>query len=57
VLKELQRCLTHLSEGDEGIVPAAGALRMSLNTLGAVTGRVYDEELLDNIFSRFCVGK
>jgi len=56
-LQELQRCLTHLFEGDEAIVLAAGALRMALNMLGAVTGRVYDEELLDSIFSRFCVGK
>lgn len=32
-------------------------LRSSLECLGQVTGRVYHEELLDNIFSRFCIGK
>jgi tRNA modification GTPase len=32
-------------------------LRSALEYLGQVTGRVYHEELLDNIFSRFCIGK
>lgn len=36
---------------------AASRLRMALETLGTVTGRVYHEELLNNIFSRFCIGK
>jgi len=38
-------------------VIAASALRMALEALGRVTGRVYEEELLDSIFSRFCIGK
>jgi tRNA modification GTPase len=36
---------------------AASRLRMALETLGSVTGRIYHEELLNNIFSRFCIGK
>lgn len=36
---------------------AASRLRLSLETLGTVTGRVYHEELLNNIFGRFCIGK
>jgi len=36
---------------------AASRLRLALETLGSVTGRVYHEELLNNIFSRFCIGK
>ncbi len=35
----------------------ASRLRMALETLGTATGRVYHEELLNNIFSRFCIGK
>lgn len=36
---------------------AASRLRLALETLGTVTGRIYHEELLNNIFSRFCIGK
>lgn len=46
-----------LAEGPAGIVLAAGALRDGAEALGRITGRVYSDELLDRIFSRFCVGK
>jgi tRNA modification GTPase len=36
---------------------ACDHLRSALEQLGEVTGRVYHEELLENIFSRFCIGK
>jgi tRNA modification GTPase len=36
---------------------AASRLRGALETLGEVTGRTYHEELLNTIFSRFCIGK
>lgn len=32
-------------------------VRESLNALGEITGETATEEILDNIFSRFCVGK
>ena len=32
-------------------------LRNIWNLLGEITGETYDEELLDQLFSRFCVGK
>ncbi len=36
---------------------ACDHLRSALEHLGYVTGRTYHDELLDNIFSRFCIGK
>ncbi|MDZ8117897.1 tRNA uridine-5-carboxymethylaminomethyl(34) synthesis GTPase MnmE [Pontiella agarivorans] len=42
---------------EENAVLAAEHLRSALEFLGQVTGRSYHEELLDNIFSRFCIGK
>lgn len=33
------------------------ALRMLAETLGRLVGAVYGEDLLENLFSRFCVGK
>ena len=36
---------------------ACDHLRSALEHVGQVTGRTYHEELLDNIFSRFCIGK
>ena len=32
-------------------------LRMSLNSLGEITGEVSNEDILNEIFSKFCVGK
>lgn len=55
VLNEAQSQMEHA--GDEWIVIAAGFIREALEELGKATGRVYSEELLDHIFSRFCIGK
>ncbi len=35
----------------------AAELRVALDALGEVTGRVYTDDVLDRIFSRFCIGK
>ncbi len=35
----------------------AAAVRSALDALGEVVGAVYTEDLLDRIFSRFCIGK
>ena len=48
----LDRCLT-------AALPelAAEDLRLALRSLGAVTGTIHVEELLDTIFKDFCIGK
>ncbi len=32
-------------------------LRQVINEIDEITGRIYNEEILDDIFSRFCIGK
>ena len=55
---EAQKARGLLEQGmEENTVLAAEHLRDALEFLGQVTGRTYHEELLDNIFSRFCIGK
>jgi tRNA modification GTPase len=42
---------------DEALVLSVPMLREALMRLGEVTGREYHEDLLDQVFSRFCIGK
>ncbi len=51
----LQRARELAPSGQEELV--AAEIRTSLDQLGKVTGAVYTEDVLDHIFSRFCVGK
>ena len=55
---EIDRALDLLEKlpGDNTVL-AAECLRSALESVGLVTGRVYQEELLAGIFSRFCIGK
>jgi len=46
-----------LTAGSDHLVIAAGHLRAAAEALGRIVGRVYSDDLLDAIFSRFCVGK
>ncbi|HNX35143.1 MAG TPA: tRNA uridine-5-carboxymethylaminomethyl(34) synthesis GTPase MnmE [Kiritimatiellia bacterium] len=48
---------TELTSGPKGLVLAARHLRDAAEALGRIVGRVYTDDLLDMIFSRFCVGK
>ena len=36
---------------------AAAEIRVALEELGKVVGAVYTDDILDRIFSRFCIGK
>jgi tRNA modification GTPase len=57
------RCLDHLRRGhemvlfDEPVDLLAVELRGALDELGEMVGAVYTDDLLDRIFSRFCIGK
>ena len=48
-------CRIVRSESGEELV--AAELRVALDELGKVVGAVYTDDVLDRIFSRFCVGK
>lgn len=59
----LEQAITHLDQALDGI--ASGMpddcitidLTSALNTLGEITGETVNDELLEIIFSRFCIGK
>lgn len=60
------RCRGHVSDALAAlcrIAPAgppeltAADLRAALDAVGAMAGAVYTNDLLDRIFSRFCIGK
>jgi len=48
------RALNASGEGEELI---AAELRLALGELGRVVGAVYTDDILDRVFSRFCIGK
>jgi tRNA modification GTPase len=59
----LERCLDHLRRAHANVLEddppelLALELRGSLDELGAMAGAVYTDDLLDRVFSRFCIGK
>lgn len=46
--------VVQLGEGQEFV---AAELRLAIDAIGQVTGKVYTDDILDKIFSRFCIGK
>ncbi|MGE4488299.1 MAG: tRNA uridine-5-carboxymethylaminomethyl(34) synthesis GTPase MnmE [Kiritimatiellales bacterium] len=54
---ELVLAQSAVAGGEAAAAAAAEHLRTALEALGEVTGRVYHNELLDSVFSRFCIGK
>ncbi|MDC7221068.1 MAG: tRNA uridine-5-carboxymethylaminomethyl(34) synthesis GTPase MnmE [Spirochaetales bacterium] len=60
LLEEAADCLVRFREGMEQGMPMdvlSEDLRNALNCLGEITGEVGTEDILDTMFSRFCVGK
>jgi tRNA modification GTPase len=57
----LEKCVEHLErfENNAGFdaVLAAEDVRMAVRSLGEITGRVDVEDMLDIVFSDFCIGK
>lgn len=55
----LQECLENLSRFnlDKEIELAAEDIRLACRAIGKITGRVEVDEILDKIFSSFCIGK
>ena len=57
--KALENCAAHLDAAlaESQLDLKAEELRMAANEIASITGAVYFSELLDEIFSRFCIGK
>ena len=62
--EELERAVDEIGEARrllggaaDGLVLAAQRLREAALALARITGGVWSEDLLDAVFSRFCVGK
>jgi tRNA modification GTPase len=54
--ESLERVLEGMSSGVTGDFLAMD-IRQSLHYLGEITGQITTDDLLDNIFSKFCIGK
>jgi tRNA modification GTPase len=59
-LKEMEKSLNDIKNGMDSNLPGdllALDIRRCLHYLGEITGEVNNEEMLDYIFSKFCIGK
>ena len=59
-LKKLSESLNDIYEAIENKIPGdllALDIRTSLQYLGEITGEITNEDQLDYIFSKFCIGK
>lgn len=54
---KVDEALDLLSNPRREVDLAASALRAAVESVGLITGRVYHDDLLNSIFSRFCIGK
>jgi len=55
--RELTELAADLADGWPGEEVVASMLGVILSELGEISGRVYNERLLESVFARFCVGK
>jgi tRNA modification GTPase len=59
-LKEVEKSLIDIKRGLDEKLPGdllALDIRRCLHYLGEITGQVSNEDMLDFIFSKFCIGK
>jgi tRNA modification GTPase len=59
-LKKAGLALQEVMEGLEQGIPAdllSSSIRIALHHIGSITGEVQTDEILGNIFSKFCIGK
>ncbi|MGV3528353.1 MAG: tRNA uridine-5-carboxymethylaminomethyl(34) synthesis GTPase MnmE [Flavisolibacter sp.] len=59
-LQEVEKSLTDIDTGLENQIPGdllALDIRRCLHYLGTITGEVTNDDLLDYVFSKFCIGK
>ncbi len=56
-IAELHCAETVMTDTPEQASFAADHLRSAIENLGEITGRTYHDELLNAVFSRFCIGK
>lgn len=56
-LEHLHRARAEVDMGEDRVDIAAEELRLAVNALDSLVGRVDVESVLDEIFSRFCIGK
>lgn len=57
--KSLEKCVEYLNDFslDKEIELSAEDIRLACRSIGEITGHVKVDEILDNIFSSFCIGK
>jgi tRNA modification GTPase len=59
-LKEVENSLVEIKKGIEQNISGdllSSDIRRCLHYLGEITGEISNEDLLDYIFSKFCIGK
>ncbi|KAI4502775.1 hypothetical protein M0802_001819 [Mischocyttarus mexicanus] len=56
-LKNLQNYIEMVSTENYDAVIAVEEIRIAMRELGMITGHVYNDEILNNIFANFCIGK
>ena len=57
LLGAAREALMRAVEGLPDLVLAANGTRAAAESLGRLAGKVYADDLLDSLFSRFCIGK
>ena len=60
LIKKVSECINNALNSVENLVPIdmyTIDIKEAYDLLGKIIGKTYDEDLLDELFSRFCLGK